>query len=61
MSDFVVALGLVFAIEGIVFAAFPAMAKRAMLSVIETPEGALRLVGIASALLGVALVWLVRG
>jgi uncharacterized protein YjeT (DUF2065 family) len=61
MSDFVVALGLMFAIEGIVFAAFPAMAKRAMVGVIETPEGALRLVGILSALLGVVLVWLVRG
>jgi uncharacterized protein YjeT (DUF2065 family) len=61
MADFMVALGLVFAIEGIVFAAFPGMAKRAMLNVIETPEGALRLVGIGSALLGVVLVWLVRG
>jgi uncharacterized protein YjeT (DUF2065 family) len=56
-----VALGLIFAIEGIAFAAFPAMAKRAMVNVIETPEGALRLVGILSALLGVAIVWLVRG
>jgi uncharacterized protein len=61
MSDFMVALGLVFAIEGIVFAAFPATAKRAMVSVIETPESALRLVGILSALIGVVLVWLVRG
>jgi uncharacterized protein len=61
MSDFLVALGLVFAIEGIVFAAFPAMAKRAMVSVIDTPEGSLRLVGVASAVLGVGLVWLVRG
>jgi uncharacterized protein YjeT (DUF2065 family) len=61
MSDFVVALGLVFAIEGIVFAAFPGMAKRAMASVIESPETALRLGGILSALLGVVLVWLVRG
>jgi uncharacterized protein YjeT (DUF2065 family) len=61
MSDFMVAIGLVFAIEGIVFAAFPATAKRAMASVLETPENALRLVGILSALLGVMLVWLVRG
>lgn len=61
MADFMVALGLVFAIEGIVFAAFPATAKRAMASVLETPESALRLVGILSALLGVVLVWLVRG
>jgi len=61
MSDFMVAIGLVFAIEGIVFAAFPATAKRAMASVLETPENALRLVGILSALVGVVLVWLVRG
>jgi uncharacterized protein YjeT (DUF2065 family) len=61
MSDFLVALGLLFVIEGIVFAAFPAMAKRAMVSVMETPEASLRLVGIASAVVGVALVWLVRG
>ncbi len=30
MSDFLAALGLVFVIEGLVFAAFPAAAKRAM-------------------------------
>jgi hypothetical protein len=28
MGDFLVAIGLVFAIEGILFAAFPAIAKR---------------------------------
>ena len=38
MYDFLVALGLVFAMEGLVFAAFPSAAKRAMESVIETPE-----------------------
>ena len=61
MSDFLVALGLVFAIEGLVFAAFPAIVKRAMTHVMETPDAALRIVGIVSALLGVALIWLVRG
>jgi len=50
-----------FAIEGLVFAAFPMSAKRAMASVLETPESALRIFGIASALTGVVLVWLVRG
>jgi uncharacterized protein YjeT (DUF2065 family) len=61
MSDFVVAIGLVFAIEGILFAGFPGMVKRAMAHVVDTPDGALRLVGIGSAVIGVALVWLVRG
>lgn len=61
MLDFIVALGLVFAIEGLLFAAFPGMTKRAMTHVIEAPEGALRIVGIASAAIGILLIWLVRG
>jgi len=61
MSDFVVAIGLVLAIEGIIFAAFPGPVKRAMTQVMETHDGSLRLVGIASALAGVIVVWLVRG
>ena len=61
MLDFLVALGLVFAIEGLLFAAFPGVTKRAMAHVMETPESALRVVGIASAAVGIALIWLVRG
>jgi len=61
MSDFVVAIGLVFALEGILFAAFPALVKQAMAHVVETHDGPLRLIGIASAVIGVVLVWLVRG
>jgi uncharacterized protein len=61
MSDFLVAVGLLFALEGLTFAAFPGAAKRAMASVMETPEATLRIVGIVSALLGVLLVWFVRG
>ncbi len=61
MLDFLVALGLLLVIEGIVFAAFPAMAKRAMAHVLESPDGALRVIGIVCAVAGVALVWLVRG
>jgi uncharacterized protein YjeT (DUF2065 family) len=61
MSDFLVALGLVFAIEGLVFAAMPGAAKRGMASVLETPESVLRIVGVVSAVIGVAIVWLVRG
>ena len=61
MTDFLVALGLVFAIEGLVFAAMPGAAKRAMASVLETPEPTLRVVGVVSALVGVAIIWLIRG
>ena len=61
MSDFLIALGLVFAIEGLVFAAFPTSVKRAMTHVLETSDAGLRIVGVVSALVGVVLIWLVRG
>ncbi|HET9715390.1 MAG TPA: DUF2065 domain-containing protein [Pseudolabrys sp.] len=61
MSDFLAALGLVFVIEGLIFAAFPEPAKRAMASVLETNDVSLRVMGVGSALIGLILVWLVRG
>ena len=61
MSDFLAALGLFFAIEGIVLAAFPGGAKRTMASVMEMPDGSLRIAGIVSAVVGVFVVWLIRG
>jgi len=61
MSDFLVAIGLVFVIEGLVFAAFPDSAKKAVVAVAETPDMSLRIIGIGSALLGLFLVWLMRG
>jgi uncharacterized protein len=61
MSDFLAALGLLFAIEGIVLAAFPVSAKRAMAVVLEMADGPLRIAGIVSAVVGLAIVWLVRG
>jgi uncharacterized protein YjeT (DUF2065 family) len=61
MSDFIVAVGLVFVIEGLMFCAFPATAKRAMESVQQTPDAMLRTVGIVSAVVGIVLIWAIRG
>jgi uncharacterized protein YjeT (DUF2065 family) len=61
MSDFLVALGLVFVLEGLLFAAFPEWTKRAMASVLETPEASMRVVGVGSAVIGVVLIWFMRG
>jgi len=61
MSDFIVALGLVFVFEGILFAAFPGPAKRAVSAALKTPDSVLRLTGLVSALIGLIVVWLVRG
>ena len=60
MWDFLAALGLVFVIEGLIFAAFPTHAKKAMLSVLETPETSLRAIGLGSAIAGLLLVALAR-
>lgn len=60
MADFIAALGLVLAIEGIAFAAFPAATKRAMALLFESPESQLRAAGIAAAILGVIVVWFAR-
>ena len=61
MSNFLAALGLVFAIEGIFLAAFPLSAKRSMTAIIEMADGPLRIVGLVSAVVGVLIVWLARG
>ena len=61
MWDFIVAIGLVLALEGLLFAAFPRAAKQAMANVLETPDTILRAVGIASAIVGILVIWLARG
>jgi uncharacterized protein YjeT (DUF2065 family) len=61
VRDFIAAIGLVFVIEGIVSAAFPNMTKAAMAAAAQVPPHRLRITGIAAAILGVGLVWLVRG
>jgi uncharacterized protein YjeT (DUF2065 family) len=60
MHDFLAALGLLLAIEGLTFAAFPGAAKRAAAAVSEAPETVLRLSGIVAAAAGLILLWLVR-
>jgi uncharacterized protein len=61
VSDLIVALGLALAIEGILFAAFPDAVKRAMQDAAQTPSDRMRIVGIGSAVIGVVIVWVVRG
>lgn len=60
MRDLVAALGLALAIEGLLFASFPDAMKRAMLEAAESSREHMRLVGLVSALLGVAVIWAAR-
>jgi uncharacterized protein len=52
---------LFFAIEGILFAAFPLTVKQAMAAALAMSDSRLRIAGVVSAALGVLIVWLVRG
>jgi len=61
MAQFVAAIGLLLVIECLLFAAFPRLAKRLAASALESPETSLRVAGIASAVLGIVLIWIVRG
>lgn len=61
MSDFVVAIGLVLVIEGLLWAAFPRAGMKLLEAASAAPEHSLRAVGAAAIAAGVLIVWLVRG
>jgi hypothetical protein len=60
MLEFLGGVGLVFAIEGLMFAAFPGFVRSRMAEALELGEGKMRTVGIVSAIVGVAIIWAVR-
>jgi hypothetical protein len=60
-SDLVTALGLVLVIEGLLLALFPDGLKRIVAEIMTHPPARLRVGGLVSAAIGVAIVWLVRG
>ena len=57
MVDLVAALGLALAIEGLFCAAAPDTARRAMSEAAQTPRERLRVTGVVTAVLGVAIIW----
>ncbi|MAE44297.1 MAG: hypothetical protein CMF63_04825 [Magnetovibrio sp.] len=61
MTDFMTALALAIAIEGAIYALFPDAMKRMMLNVLAQPQGILRTAGLTAAIVGVGIVWLIRG
>lgn len=61
MRDFLAALGLALAIEGMLYALFPNGMRRMLVQALTQPAGLLRAVGLVAALVGVGVVWLARG
>lgn len=60
MYDLITALGLMLVLEGIVYGAFPSIARQIGEFLRTAPDDVLRISGIGSALLGLGIVWLVR-
>ena len=60
MRDFAAAIGLVFAIEGLLMAGFTDSMRKRMAAVAREDATKLRGVGLAAALVGVAIVWASR-
>jgi uncharacterized protein YjeT (DUF2065 family) len=60
MSDLMTALGLVFVIEGLLYAFVPGHLKAVMALMQTIPEDSLRLGGLIATAFGVGLVWLAR-
>lgn len=59
-ADILIGLGMLLVIEGLVFAAAPGWMRRAMESVLHTPDNILRLTGLGTAVAGLIVIWLVR-
>jgi uncharacterized protein YjeT (DUF2065 family) len=59
-TDFLIGVGVLFVIEGLMFAASPNWMRKAMKSAIATPDNLLRAVGIGSAVIGLIVIWAVR-
>jgi uncharacterized protein len=59
-ADFLIGVGILFFLEGLLFTASPSWMRRAMKSAMETPDNVLRVIGIGSAIGGLILIWIVR-
>lgn len=61
MDDFLVGIGLVLVIEGLLWAIAPRIVFRLLQVAVDTPEEKLRVGGAVAVAIGVLLVWLARG
>jgi len=60
MRDFIVALGLAFAIEGLLMAGFAEAMRKRMAAIAREDPNKLRGMGLSAAVIGVAIVWASR-
>lgn len=60
VRDILLGVGMVFVIEGLLFAAFPGAMRKAIEQTLAMPETPLRIVALVVAAVGLSLIWLLR-
>lgn len=60
-EEILTAFALVLVIEGILYSLFPSVMRRAMATILEQPASHIRAAGLIAAVLGVGIVWMMRG
>ncbi len=55
------AIGLVFILEGVGYAAFPGQMRRVMGRLMETGDETLRVIGFVAVLMGLVVIWFISG
>ena len=60
MSEFIIAIGLVFFVEGLFLAIFPSRIKSILELIKNTPENKLRLLGLVFLIIGFLLIWYIK-
>jgi len=61
VRDLFAALALAVILEGLIYAAFPEQMKRALMSLLGTPNSKLRIVALSCAGAGLVALYLIRG
>ena len=60
MSEFIIAIGLVFFVEGLFLAIFPSRIKSILELIKNIPENKLRLLGIVFLIIGFLIIWYIK-
>ena len=61
MKEFIIAIGLVFFIEGLLCALFPSKIKNMSKLIEVMPTNNLRTIGIVFAIIGFVIIWYIKG
>jgi uncharacterized protein YjeT (DUF2065 family) len=60
VSEFIIAIGLVFFVEGLFLAIFPSRIKSILELIKNTPENKLRFLGIVFLIIGFLIIWYIK-